>query len=260
MFVREIKVRAKRVFFGRYIELASMITSAVIIILLIKIIELSSAYIMLSKNIVTSQELIFPVSGKWNIIKILFYILEFILLVPSAAAITKFLHFTVTGKNTDYNRFLFNLKASIIWLTAKLISFVFFFPSAFCVYISLKYFSEAYNNIKGEAYLIISFYSFIFSVIFFIIHIYIISGMFLVPFIFAEYPEKNPFSVISESFRSMKGMRKKLIRLTLGFCFRAVTALLIVTIPYTAAHLLSWYSILADSILHGGQVKEYEEI
>lgn len=249
MSVKEIKIKSKRIFYGKYTELSVMVTIFISIMLIKKVAELITAYIMLSENYITVNELFIPQDKIWRILKICFSIMEFVMLVPIVTSISRWIYSNIKSSDIKSTNFKLNFKTAVLWLTLKLINFITFFPFLFCIYSSVKYLMKAYNSSNGEAYLTISFYSLLFSLIFFGLYIYIISGMILVPFIFINNTKKNIFSVIADSFFNMNGMRKEFLKLIINFFFWGLLSVFIVTIPFVTAKFLTWYGVFAENIL-----------
>ena len=252
MSVGEIKLKAKRIFCGKYKNISVLTTLYVLIILIRKTAELTCAYILLSGNFITADELFMPRWLPWRILNICFYIMEFIMLVPAADSIFRLL-FSVTESNglcrIKKNTFRFSLKTAFMWLFLKTADFLMFLPSAFMIYLSFRYLAMAYNSADSEALMIISFYSMLSALFFLAAAVYVFTGLLLVPFIIIKYPDKNIFSAAAISFRCMHGNRYRFFRLVISFFLPGLSALLIVTVPFTAAHFLTWYSVFAEDIL-----------
>lgn len=252
MSVGEIKLKAKRIFCGKYKNISVLTTLYFLIVLIRKTAEITCAYILLAGNFITVDELFMPQWLPWRILDICFRIMEFIMLVPVADSIFRLLcSVTASGGlcRIKKNTFRFSMKTAFMWFFLKTAGFLTFLPSAFLIYSSLRYLSMAYNSADSEAFFIISFYSLIFALISLAAALYLFTGLLLVPFIIIKYPGKNIFSAAAFSLRCMHGNRYRFLKLAVSFLLPAISALLIVTIPFAAAHFLAWYSVFAEDIL-----------
>lgn len=260
MAISEIKNTSARVFYGKYTELSILTTIFVLIILLKKITDLSVAYVMLSENLITVNELFIPQYLPWLIIQILTDAAEFIMLIPLKTSITELLYNTV-GKNrlnvSKMPEIKVKLKLSVMWIIIKLIHFISFLPFIFSIHASIRFITKAYETSSGEGYIILSFYCFIFALFFLSRYFYVFTGTLLSPFIFMQNTDSGLIRIIIDSFRKMHGRRWEFIKLTAGFSLWGLLSIFIVTIPYVIARYLSWYSIFAYNTINNKKDNDY---
>ncbi len=260
MTVSEIKNISKRVFYGKLTELSILTTIFAIIILLKKVTELTIAYIFLSAEVITVNELFVPSHFPWLIIQILLDITEFIMLIPLKNRIAEYLYntsdmnFINASKISEIKK---TLKISFLWIIIKIICFFSFLPFVFSIRASLKFIIKAYEVSGSEGYILLSFYCFVFALFFLSRYFYTFTGTLLSPFILMQNPDKNVFTTVIQSFKDMHGRRKDFFKFTSAFILWGLLSIFIVTIPFVMAKYLSWFSIFVADILNNRKDSEY---
>lgn len=245
MTVMEIRISAKRIFYGKYKSIAWNCAVFLMIILLKKTAEITALYFLIAGNFISMDELFISEYMPWNIFRYSLEMISFIFLVPVTADIFRIL----AGIPERLCDTLFNIKFAFLWICIKIINLISFLPSAVCIYFSFRFLNRAYEHSNGEGYISVSFMCLMLAVIFLWLYMYIIFGTVLIPFICIKNPDRNVFVIIADSFINMNGNRTKLVKLIICFIPWAVLSIFIFTIPFISAKFLTWYSVYAENIL-----------
>jgi hypothetical protein len=245
MTVKEVRISAKRVFYGKYKNIALNCAVFFMIILLKKTAELTALYFLIAGNFISMNELFISEYVPWNIFRYSLEIISFIFLIPVTLNTFRIL----SGKPQRLCDALFNIKFAFLWICIKIINLISFLPSAVCIYLSFRFLSTAYEKNNGEGYVSVSFMCLMLAVIFLWLYAYVIFGTVLIPFIYIKNPDRNIFAVIADSFINMNGNRSKLVKLIICFIPWSVLSIFIASVPFISAKFLTWYSIYAENIL-----------
>lgn len=244
MRIREIQKTAKLIFKGKHRELSILVILFITLSAAEKTAELTSVFFMISRGYISAEELFLPSYTPWRIIRSCFFITGNIIsvLAMTAAAIWSY-------RIIYHHKPQCTAKTVLLMILIKFISFVSLFPSVYCIYLSRKYILKAYAAVNGEGFFVISFYLLVFAVIFLMFYLYVISGIFLSPFILMMNSGKNIFSALSASFAYIKGFRMRFFGIMISFIPYGILSLLIIPAPFALSRLITWYGIFAKDIL-----------
>lgn len=127
-----------------------------------------------------------------------------------------------------YSGFRLNRRAALLYALMWIKSFLSLFPSAIC-WTATYVFLYGKTGIDSVYALFAAFQFFMLGVVFLGLYFSTFASMALAPFIFISHPDKNPFRVLRESSKIMKGRKFKFIRLILSFL---PIMIFVVTIPF----------------------------
>ncbi len=168
-----------------------------------------------------------------NLIETVGAIFSFIIMTPLMTGGFWWFFQTVCGGDNRsllklYSGLRLNTRAAILYALMWLKSFVSLIPSA--VLLASSYvFLYGKTGFKDDVILFAAFQSIVLGIVFFTLYFSTFASMALAPFLFISHPDKNPFKVLRESAKMMRGRKIKFMKLMLVFL---PMMLPLITIPF----------------------------
>lgn len=245
MYIKSIQRKAEEKFGYRRKQLSFKVLIFISLAAVLKVSEMIITSFLITEKYITANDLFMPAFQPWQIIRTCFFLLENILWICGITSAVQWL----TKTNCRTSSLL--LLVSVI----RIISFSALFPTVYSAFLSGRCILNSYTAEYSEGILTISFYLALISLFGIFFFMYVISGMFLSPFILVNESQKNVFMSIYRSFSLMKGNRIRFFGILVSFIPYGILSLLIFPAPFVFARLITWYGIFADDILENQTVQ-----
>lgn len=145
-----------------------------------------------------------------------------------------------------YSGLRLNSRAALLYALMWFKSFASLLPTAIFWTVSYVFFYGK-TGFSAEITLFVAFQSFVMGIIFISLYFSTLASMALAPFMFISHPDRNPFGVIRDSTRLMRGRKRNFLKLILSFI---PSMLPIVTIPFVMPSVAMSVAVFArDSIM-----------
>ena len=242
MNTAECHSRARACLSGRYGE--AFIVTAVCIFVFVTF----RAAIMLSVNAIGDETFSWFAEGVLTA-------LCFIIITPLLTGGVWWFYQTVSGGDNRsllklYSGFRLNRRAALLYIFMWLKGFISLFPTAVC-WMAAYILIHGEYDISAEIAVFASFQLMVLGVVLITFFISRMLGTLLAPFIFIKRPDMNPFRVMRQSARLMKGHRLAFVKLT----FKYVMLMLpLVTVPFVMPSAVMTAAVFANERLEDGQI------
>ncbi|NLK70152.1 MAG: hypothetical protein GX286_01760 [Clostridiales bacterium] len=263
MNIREIKHEARLVLKERYWEAFVVVFACFGLYMLFKLVEIVVCTVLIYNKTIDISQLFYGGDTIWNVFKTMYSVFLFAAMVP---VITGAVWWFSQAANRNefssdsviqlYTCFKVNSRAILVYGLMWIIQFLSLIPS-FIMLLGAYLIIEYYNISSDILYLAVQLI--ILSVASLALYIRATLSLILAPYIFIRHPMDNPFSIISISFRLMKGRKMQVLKLLLSYIGYLFLMALIVTIPFVVPEIMMSVTIFAESVASEYAIKQVKK-
>lgn len=243
--------KAKEFLKGRYGEGFFVVSVCIVVYLIFKAFDIAGAGFILYNN----NADVFGLFRSRNIIeisiKIIRYILCFILMSPLITGGLWWFYQTVSGGDNRsilklYTGFKLNLRAAFLYGTMWILSMISLLPSGFCWMFAYKLFYAAPDFSNQAAVLFAVLQLFMAGIFLLGLYMKCLLTFILSPFIFIKRPDTGTFKVMNISRKKMYGVKLDILKMILAY----IPAMLpLLTIPFILPKAVMAVSVFAEERL-----------
>ena len=245
--------KAKEILKGRYGEGFFVVSVCIVAYLIFKAFDIAGAGIILYNNNADVSGLFRSGSIAEILLKIIRYIICFIVMSPLITGGLWWFYQTVSGGDNRsilklYTGFKLNMRAAFLYGIMWILSMISLLPSGFCWLFAYKLF-HAVPDFSNQAIILFAVLQLFMAGVFLLgLYLKCLLTFILSPFIFIKRPDTGAFKVMNMSRKKMYGVKLDFLKMIIAY----IPAMLpLITIPFILPK-----AVMAASVFAEGRLKE----
>lgn len=248
--------RANEILKGKYAEGFFVVSVCIVVYLIFKVFDIAGAGVILYNNNVNVYQLFCSDNIAEIVIKVLRYILCFIIMSPLITGGLWWFYQTAAGEDNRsilklYTGFRLNMRAARLYGLMWIISMLSLLPSGICWMLAYRLFC-AISDFNSQGIVLFAVLQlFMAGIVLLSLYIKSMLTMILSPFIFIKHPDMSAFKVLKISGKKMYGAKLELLKMIIAYIPAMLPA---VTIPFVLPKAVMAVSVFAGERLREEQV------